>query len=340
MNIGGEDRLTSMSELLVEQAGAGSESAFDALVSPHRRELHVHCYRMLGSFEDAEDAVQETLLRAWSRISTYAGTSTFRAWLYAIATNVCLDALRRRKARAWPTEVVGATDPHLTPQPASEVPWLQPYPDSLLVESAEEAVVNKETVELAFLAAIQHLPPRQRAVLILRDVLAWSAKEVADTLGMTSTAVNSALQRAHATMADRLPDSPRTSSGEEQAILAKFVTFWERADLEGLVGLLAEDVRFVMPPRPTWFRGRGDVARFLGEVMPWTDGRPHIGDDWRLVPTAANGQPAFGLYRLGADRFERFAIGVLQIGTHGIEEVALFLEDPALFDLFELPEAV
>lgn len=333
-----------MSELLVEQARSGSEPAFGELATRHRRELHVHCYRMLGSFEDAEDAVQETLLRAWSRISTYSGASTFRAWLYAIATNVCLDALPRRKARAWPTEVVGSTDPYLTPQPATDVPWLQPYPDALLVESAEQSVVDKESVELAFLAAIQHLPPRQRAVLILRDVLDWSAKETAAALSMTPVAVNSALQRAHATMADRMPErtAGRRSAVEERAILDKLVTFWERADLDGLVGLLAEDARFVMPPRPTWFSGRVDVARFLGGVMPWASSHPHIGEGWRLVPTAANGQPAFGLYRRpdGDAQHQRFAIGVLQIGAEGIEEIALFLEDPDLFDLFDLPEAV
>ena len=264
-------RPTGMTELLVEEALEGSERAFDELVSPHRRELHVHCYRMLGSFEDAEDAVQETLLRAWTRVSTYAGTSTFRAWLYAIATNVCLDALRRRKARTWPTEVAEAANPHSPIHAPTELPWLQPYPDSLLadasVESAEDEVVRRETIELAFLAAIQQLPPRQRAVLILRDVLAWSAKETAAALGMTSTAVNSALQRAHTTLDDKAlqrAQRPRLSSTAEQAVLQKFVTAWQSADLAGLAALLAEDARFVMPPIPTWFerpRQRSGVFR-------------------------------------------------------------------------------
>jgi RNA polymerase sigma-70 factor (ECF subfamily) len=340
-------RPTGMTDLLVEEAREGSERAFDELVTPHRRELHLHCYRMLGSFEDAEDAVQETLLRAWTRVSTYAGASTFRAWLYAIATNVCLDALRRRKARTWPTEVAKAANPHGPIHSPTDLPWLQPYPDSLFaetsVESAEDEVVRRETVELAFLAAIQHLPPRQRAVLILRDVLAWSAKEAAAALGMTPTAVNSALQRAHATLDDRAPHSwqrPRLSSTAEQAVLQRFVTAWQEADVEALASLLAEDARFVMPPIPTWFEGRANVLAFLGGRIEGFE-RSHIGTDWRLVPTAANGQPAFGLYMSGdGDQFIPFATGLLKIGTEGIEEVALFMRDLANFDLFSLPAAL
>src|SRR5882724_6952427 len=320
-------RPTGMRDLLVEEARGGSERAFDELVTPHRRELHVHCYRMLGSFEDAEDAVQETLLRAWTRVSTYVGPSTFRAWLYAIATNVCLDALRRRRARTWPTDVSKASDPRGPIRLPTDLPWLQPYPDSLFaetsVESAEDEVVRRETIELAFLAAIQHLPPRQRAVLILRDVLAWSAKETAVALGMTPTAVNSALQRAHATLDDKAPDSaqrPRLSSTAEQAVLQKFVTAWQNADIEALASLLAEDARLVMPPIPTWFEGRANVLAFLGGRIKGFE-RSHIGTDWRLVPTAANGQPAFGLYMRGdGDQFIPFATGLLKVGTVGIEE--------------------
>lgn len=338
------ERPTSMNERLVEEARGGSRRAFDALVTPHRRELHVHCYRMLGSYEDAEDAVQETFLRAWTRIATYAGTSTFRAWLYAIATNACLDALRRHKSRAWPTDLSPATVDGARVAPDVELPWLQPYPDALLgqdpVESAEDAVMRRETIELAFLAAIQHLPPRQRAVLILRDVLAWSAKEAASALGMTPAAVNSALQRAHAALAKRSSDSTersRPSSVEEQAVVRKFIAAWEQADAEALAQLLADEARLVMPPLLTWFDGRDSVMFFFAGHAEGFPGS-HLGSDWRLIPTRANGQPAFGLYRRGAGGVhEPFATGLLQVGAHGIEEISLFIGELANFDRFNLP---
>ncbi|MGN6723896.1 MAG: RNA polymerase subunit sigma-70 [Marmoricola sp.] len=332
-----------MSNLLVSAALAGDERAFEELVVPHRRELHVHCYRMLGSFEDAEDAVQETLVRAWTRIGTYAEVSSFRAWLYAIATNACLDALRRRKSRTWPTAVAAAANPADVVQAPSDLPWLQPYPDALLAEaiapSAEESVVQRESIELAFLAALQHLPPRQRAVLILRDVLNWSAKEVADVLGASPAAINSALQRAHATLEEQAPDRdlrPRLSSSEERAVLEEFVHAWEAADVERLAGLLAENARFVMPPRPTWFAGRDDVVAFLSEDMNECEGA-RLGANWRLVPTRANQQSAFGLYVRRGDSFVPFAVGVLAIAPAGIEAIDLFMEDPSLFGLFDLP---
>ena len=324
---------------MIAEARKGSEVAFAQLAGQHRRELHVHCYRMLGSFEDAEDAVQETLLKAWSRMSTYAGTSTFRAWLYAIATNLCLDALRRRKARAWPT-AGAASVPEVSLRPGGDLPWVGPYPDARLpgmVESAEDAVVRKEHIELAFLVAIQHLPPRQRAVLILRDVLAWSAKETAAALGITSVAVNSALQRARATMAaEGAKTQPEVAESDQRDSVGAFMSAWERADLGALAELLAQDVRFVMPPLPMWFDGRADVLAFLARRF-----REHGEDQWRLVATAANGQPAVGIYLRGAGQvgFEPFAIAVLRIGEAGIDDIAVFMSDPALFDLFELPEA-
>jgi RNA polymerase sigma-70 factor, ECF subfamily len=312
---------------------------FADLVAPHRRELQVHCYRMLGSVDDAEDAVQETLLRAWSRLATYAGTSTFRAWLYAIATNVCLDTLRRRKSRVWPTTSYDPSDPHAPVHPSVDVPWLTPYPDLLLqVESAEDAVVRKEGIELAFLAAIQLLPPRQRAVLILRDVLAWSAKEAAAALDMTSTAVNSALLRARATLGNGAPAGRRVSSGDEQGVLKRFVAAWEEADLEAIADLLAEEARLVMPPHPTWFDGRSDAMAFFRQEMAGIGS--HVGSAWRLVPTGANRQPAFGLYRANDEgRFMPFAIGVLRIGPGGIEEIDLFMDEYARFDQFGLADA-
>lgn len=333
-----------MSDSLVEQARAGSQHAFEALASPHRRALQVHCYRMLGSIEDAEDAVQETLLKAWTRVSTYAGSSTFHAWLYAIATNVCLDALRHRRSRAWPTDIADPAHPRRFPKELSDLPWLQPYPDALMpsvaAPSAEEEVVKKETIELAFLAAIQHLPPRQRAVLILRDVLSWSAKDVAATLTMTPVAVNSALQRAHSTLAARLPDRtnwPSGRSADEGAVLEQLTAAWESADTDTLVGLLAADVRLVMPPRLAWFQGRHDVATFL---------RDHVFDElgatWRLLRTAANGQPAFGLYMRTDEEasFHPFGVAVVRLGEAGIEEIAIFMDNPALVDIFELRAAI
>jgi RNA polymerase sigma-70 factor (ECF subfamily) len=334
-----------MSELLVDQARDGSERAFDDLVAPFRHELRVHCYRLLSSYDDADDAVQETLLRAWSRIATHAGTSTFRAWLYAIATNVCLDALRRRRRRVWPTGLTAASDPRGAIQPSVDLPWIQPYPDGLLsMGSAEDEAVRREGIELAFLAAIQLLPPRQRAVLILRDVLGWSAKEAAAALDMTSAAVNSALQRAHATLqTGALPDRDRSrvSSAEEQAVLKRFMAAWEAANPDAIANLLAEDARFVMPPHPTWFSGRANVLAFLFGEMEGVDGR-HVGSGWRLMPTGANGQPAFGLYRQdGRDGvFMPFALGVLQVGAGGIEEISLFMDKLARFDVFGLLETV
>lgn len=330
-----------MSELLVENARAGSRRAFDELVGPNRRELHVHCYRMLGSFEDAEDAVQETLLRAWSRIETYAGTSTFRAWLYAIATNACLDVLRRRKGGQWPTVLTGAVDPRDASMSPADVPWLGPYPDVRLVgaseESAEDAVIRKEGIELAFLTAIQRLPPRQRAVLILRDVLAWSAKETAATLGITPAAVNSALQRAHASMKAPGLDRPRVSARDERAVLDRFMAAWDSADLRALAELLAADARFAMPPMPVWFEGRDDILTFAASRF---DLHRLAGREWRSVPTAANGQPAFALYLGSGDRHLPFALGVLRVGPDGIEEVSLFMDGLARFELFDLPDVV
>ena len=344
MTTGAPARHTSVTDDLIDAARAGSESAFTALTTPHRRELHVHCYRMLGSFEDAEDAVQETFLRAWTRLSTFAGTSTFRAWLYAIATNVCLDALRRRKSRVWPTDVTAATAPRNYPSPPQELPWLEPYPSHLLGDSldgaepsAESVVASKETIELAFLAAIQHLPARQRAVLILRDVLEWPAKDTAEVLGMTAVAVNSALQRAHATLTARMPERDewtRGSSTDDRVVLDQLIAAWERADTDALVALLAPDARYVMPPRPSWFAGRDDIAAFFRDHV-----FDELGADWRLVPTGANGQPAFGLYirRAGEAGFTPFGVGVVQCGPRGIEEIALFMDNPRLFDQFALP---
>jgi RNA polymerase sigma-70 factor (ECF subfamily) len=337
-------RHMDVEELLVAAARANDEGAFARLAEPYRREMHVHCYRMLGSVEDAEDAVQETYLRAWARLDSFAGRSTFRAWLYGIATHTCLDALRRKKARAWPTHVSAPADPDNYRLAAADLPWLQPYPDRLLDAPAprhaepEAVVTSKETIELAFLATIQRLPARQRAVLILRDVLEWSAKETAAALEMSPAAVNSALQRAHATLAEHLGtgrgECTSTSSAIEQALLQQLMTAWEHSDIATLVGLLRSDARLVMPPGLSWFAGRDDIETFF---------RDHVFGEmgttgWRLLPTAANRQPAFALYRQDSDQdtYRAFAITVLGVDGGAIAEIALF-QQPELFASFDLP---
>ncbi len=322
---------------------AGDQAAFARVVEPLRRELQIHCYRMLGSVEDAEDAVQETLLRAWTRLETYAGRASFRAWLYGIATHACLDALRRRKARAWPTDLAGPADPRRYALAAVDVPWLQPYPDRLLEVAAashdepEAIVTARETIELAFLAAIQHLPARQRAVLILRDTLDWSVIDTATALGLSRAAVNSALQRAHAALATHLParraEWRSSPTAAERKVLRRLITAWESADTTALVELLRDDAKLIMPPGTTWFAGRRDIAAFLaGHVFG------EMGPSWRLRATGANRQPAFGLYwrQPGRDTFGAFAIGVLRVEGEAITEIALF-QQPELFDLFDLP---
>jgi RNA polymerase sigma-70 factor (ECF subfamily) len=324
-------------------ARAGDQTAFAGVVGPLRPELQIHCYRMLGSLEDAEDVVQETLLRAWTRLDTYAGRASFRAWLYAIATHACLDALRRRKARAWPTDLAGPADPHRYRLAAIDVPWLQPYPDRLLDAAADardepEAVVTaRETIELAFLAAIQRLPARQRAVLILRDTLDWSVLDTAAALGSTPAAVNSALQRAHAALATHLPARRSQWRAEpnpaERTALRRLITAWERADPAALVALLRDDAKLIMPPGTTWFAGSADIAAFVTEHV-----FGEMGTGWRLRPTAANRQPAFGLYwrKPGEETFRAFGIGVLRVDGADITEVALF-QQPELFESFALP---
>jgi RNA polymerase sigma-70 factor (ECF subfamily) len=335
-----------MEDPLVVAAQAGDQTAFGRLTEHHRRELQVHCYRMLGSIEDAEDAVQETYLRAWARLDGYAGRGTFRAWLYSIATRACLDALRRRKSRLWPPNVSSSSDPHDHPAPPLDLPWLQPYPDTLLAAPAardaepETVVTSNETIELAFLASIQRLPARQRAVLILRDVLDWSAAETASALDMTVVAVNSALLRARTTLAEHLPADrdqwSAHSSGSERAVLMRLIDAWERSDTAALVALLRADARLVMPPRPTWFAGRDAIEVFLREHVFGS-----MGTGWRLRPTAANRQPAFALYhREGSSPEHRpFAIGVLHLHNGEIDELAMFGE-PELFSRFGVPAAL
>jgi RNA polymerase sigma-70 factor (ECF subfamily) len=322
------------------------ESGFAALVERHRRELQVHCYRMLGSFEDSEDLVQETFLRAWRKRESFGsdGRSAFRAWLYRIATNACLDVLRNRPRRVLPPEVTAAGDPAAPPSPPADLPWLQPYPDRLLqpIAPAEDepgaVVVARETIELAFIAAIQHLSPRQRAVLILRDVLGWSAKEAASLLEVSVVSVNSALQRARATLRDRLPERrtewARASepSEEERELLRRYVDAHERADADALAGLLRDDARLIMPPHPTWYAGRTAI---LTAMRPAFD--PDFGQ-LRGVVAAANRQQAAAYYLRppGESVYRPLALDVLRIEGGRVAEITSFVF-PGLFPAFGLP---
>ena len=331
-----------MEEQIVSAATAGDEAAFTQLVERYRGELQVHAYRMLGSLDDAQDAVQEAFLRAWKGRATYRRQSTFRAWLYRIVTNACLRILERRPRRLVPYDAGPAAELGAHPLAAADLPWLQPYPDLLLDESLEpgDVVVARETIELAFLAAIQHLPPRQRAVLILRDALEWSAPETASVLEMSVAAVNSALQRARATMKERLPaarDEWATSAVAEhweRSLLQTYMEAWERKDVSGLVALLREDVRMAMPPSPTWFEGLEAVAEFLTDRALAAEAQAH-----RLVPTRANRQPAFGVYLGDGADARPFAIHVVGIESGSVVDLHFFVY-PELFPAFGLPDTL
>jgi RNA polymerase sigma-70 factor (ECF subfamily) len=322
------------------------EASFAALFERHRRELQVQCYRMLGSFEDSEDLVQETFLRAWRGRAKFRvqGPASFRAWLYRIATNACLDVLRSRPRRVMPPQVAAAGDPAAPPAPPADLPWLQPYPDRLLepASPAEDEpgalVIARETVELAFIAAIQHLPPRQRAALLLRDVLGWSAKETASMLEASVVSVNSALQRARATLREHLgerrTDWTRSSepSEEERELLRRYVEAHERADVDALAELLREDARLTMPPHPTWYEGREAILIASAKGFD-----PEFGQ-LRSVATGANRQPAAAHYlqEPGDSEHRALALDVLRIEGRRVAEITSFVF-PALFPAFDLP---
>jgi len=291
----------------------------------HRRELLAHCYRMTGSVADAEDLVQETMLRAWrARDAFDPGRASLRTWLYRIATNVCLTALERRGRRPLPSGLGGATfDPDTALVRGPEVPWLQPIPDALITDPAS-VVASRGSVRLALVAAMQHLSARQRAVLILRDVLAWPAAEVADLLDVSVAAVNSLLQRARTQLAAVSPAEDNTvepSSAAQRATLDQFAAAFENADPALLTRLLAEDVTLEMPPHRTWFSGRHAVDTFLGRVIR--------SGSWRLLPTRANNEPAFGTYLDGHPH----GITVLELPGSSITRIVAF-HDPALFTTF------
>ncbi len=315
---------------LAAAAAAGDQAAFDELARLHRRELHVHCYRMLASFDDAEDAVQEVLLRAWRGRAGLGHGPEYRAWLYRIATNTCLDMLRQRSRR--PASVTSYAD----------LPWLQPYPDPLLDEVAAgdepaDAAIGRETIELAFLAALQVLPPRQRAALIVRDVLGWSAAEAADLLGVSVPAANSAVQRARSQLREHLP--PRRAEWQagqptaaERELLAQFIEAHERYDPAAIARISAADIRVTMPPYPYCFRGLDGMAPLFERAFgPDRDG------DWRLRPAGANRMPAAGSYlrRPGDSVFRPFKLDVLRVEDGVIAEITTF--GPATFPALGLP---
>jgi RNA polymerase sigma-70 factor, ECF subfamily len=291
------------------------EQAFALLIEPHRRPLHLHCYRMLGSLHDADDALQETLLRAWKGSDRYEPRARLSAWLYTIATNVCLTAIARTRAR--PVELV------------EDIDYLQPYPDRLL-----DDLVERETVELAFIAAMQLLPPKQRAVLILRDVLGWSAKETAEALGDSVGAVTSALQRARSGVEHARPHGSAPAE-RERALVKRFMAAWDAVDIEALVLLLTEDAVMTMPPERMQVAGARAIGDFFGSVP--LDGRL---DEIRLLPTAANRQPALAAYALSGDgRHTPYGLMVLDVDGDRVAGIVGF-PDPGLFERCGLPSAL
>lgn len=329
-----------------EQASERTNRAFERLAEPLRREIKAHCYRMLGSLHEAEDAVQETYLRAWRSFDSVDGQGSFRAWLYRIATNACLDALssRRNAQRLLPDQRAPATADMPDGTPATDVMWLEPYPDTDLEGIADDApnpearYTSRQAVQLAFVAIIQQLPPRQRAVLLLCDVLGWSAAEAATLLGGSMASVNSALQRSRATLAKQYPDG-RTPVAvppnlAQQDLLSRYLQAWEELDLDSFVSLLKEDATYTMPPLPQWYAGREAIRSFFGRVWKLYGG-------FRLVPTAANRQPAFAAYsRDGTDAsWTAHSIHVLSLKEDAISGLTLFAKPmgPRLFHAFGLP---
>ena len=295
---------------------------YEELVEPHRRELHAHCYRMLGSIQDAEDALQDALLRAWKALDRFEGRSSTRSWLYRIATNACLDAIARRPKRVLPIDYEDA--------PLGETAWLGPCPDAL-AEGYEE----RESIELAFIAALQHLPANQRAVLILREVLGFSAKEVAAMLETTPASVNSAMQRARVSVDERLPERSQQATlqalddGQVRELVERYMQAWDSGDVDAVVAMLAQEATFSMPPNAQWFRGREPIRAFL-PTGPLSI--PRV-----FIPTRANGQLAFGTYKLIDGEWIANAIHVITLAAGGeITDAVAFL-DASLFARFGLP---
>jgi RNA polymerase sigma-70 factor (ECF subfamily) len=318
---------------VLKAARDGSEEAFRRLVEPRRGELQAHCYRMLGSVQDAEDAMQDALLRAWRSLSSLEDPKALRAWLYRIATNTCLDAIGKRPKRVVPVDYGPATDPHEGPgNPVVESVWIEPYPDeTLAVEDGlagpEARYEQREAVELAFIAALQLLPANQRAVLVLREVLGFSAKEVAESLETTVASVNSALQRARKTIEERVPDQSQQATlrqlGDDKIkeIVDGYVDAWQRGDVDAVVGMLSEDACFSMPPMSTWYHGRDGIAN-------WMRRSPLSGDfRWKPLLTQANGQPTLAFYSWDPEQsaYTPFALNVLTFDGEQISDVTAFI---------------
>jgi RNA polymerase sigma-70 factor (ECF subfamily) len=326
-----------------QQSPAPDDNAFRQLVESHERALRVHCYRMLGSLQDAEDQTQETLLRAWRNLQTFEGRASLRAWLYRIATNACLDELDRRGRRLLPP-MLGAPIASFVPGQGigEDTPWLEPVPDAWLEVAdtspgPEARYEAREAVELAFVATLQRLAPRQRAVLLLRDVLGWSARDVAALLDMTVPAANSALQRARERL-DRsvTPGAPRLAPEAERALVERYVGAWEQGDVHAFVALLKDDAVLSMPPLPEWYMGRVALAEFFN----WATGPNGFGP-YRLVPTRANGSIAFGVYGAGPSGPAPTAqiLSVLLADQDGIAAITSFM-NPGLFRYFDLPQSL
>jgi RNA polymerase sigma-70 factor, ECF subfamily len=329
-------------------ARQGDSQHFSELTEPFRRELQVHCYRILGSLHEAEDMVQETMLRAWTRLETYEGRASFRAWLYKIATNACLDLLeRRRSRRLLPAQAGPAARPgEPIALPSAEVLWLEPLPDEWLEDlsavNPEARYSESESISIAFLTALQKLSPRQRAVLILRDVLDFSTVETAGVLDLTVSAVNSALHRARTALAGdyRRQDIPQRDE-RIQSLLDLFLKAWESADVDGLVALLKEDATLAMPPSPSWYQGRAAIRIFVSSTV-FAEGGLFAGEAaqrWKLVQTQANGLPAFAIYqKIGTNEYQPFGIHVLNFEGNQLAQITSFIDPtlPGYFDLQKL----
>jgi RNA polymerase sigma-70 factor, ECF subfamily len=323
----------------------GNAEAFSRLTEQYRRELCTHCYRMTGSLEDAEDLVQETFLRAWRRKETYEGRATFRAWLYKIATNACLDALDRLPRRVLSIDSEEPGSPMLAEQtPRDEPAWIEPFPDAWLAPtstSPEARYDTYESISLAFLVALQILPPRQRTVLIFADVLDWPMSEISDVMGISITAANSLLHRARVTMKQRNESGKLDRSrmvlpnDQTRQLLDQYARAWESADLDGIIAMLADDAVFPMPPMPFTIRGKQAMAAFYAEHIFMGDAR----ERWKLIPVRANAQPGFAFYRLD-ETTQKYHAYVLQVLTieKGLVVNATTFAFPALFQYFGLPE--
>jgi len=336
-------RVSNIEDVGLRSGGGGDEAAFGELVETHRADLHAHCYRMLGSLHDADDALQDALLRAWRALPKFRGESSLRTWLHRIVTNVCLDAIARRPKRVLPIDYGSPTPPGGSATYLPEGRWIEPYPDEALgigdgAAAPEARYERREALELAFIATLQHLPPRQRATLILRDVLGFSARETAEALDTTVASVNGAVRRARAAVEERLPDQSQQATlralGDRRLreIVERFADAFERGEVDAILAMLAEDATFAMPPYPEWCRGRDAIASSW--LMP--GGPP---PRLRYAPARANGQPALGAYMIdpGAGSYVPIALDVLTLRGDLIANVTAF-RTPSAFPRFGLPD--